>query len=363
MSGESCGTMDPTTGRTPGAGLVPALLRQGPLFNFYRFCQLLEAASPERPGLGLPDTPAGDPVRFRPRPSLGFPTGEIAGVELDPDNPAAPPTVRTTFLGLYGVDARMPWHVLDDIAGRRDGYEPLAAFLDLFNHRVATLYYRVWCKYRYPVGFETGAADRISQSLLCLVGLGFGDVSQHHRLPAARFMALLGQGGQRTRTAEGLAAVVRQVVTDAQVIVEQRHPVQRRIEAPVRIGPSPKVLESGALVLGRHFVDRNSTVRVVIAPPAHYASHALLPGGRDHADLMAMLRVYLGYRLDAELVLRIDPARLPATTLGTSPARMGLTAIAGRSSASRMDIRLGRYCGFAADPGKADAPDCRPVSL
>ncbi|GGP18192.1 type VI secretion system baseplate subunit TssG [Silvimonas iriomotensis] len=326
-----------------GEGLVPTLLRRASGFNFYQFCELLDRAQPGRPPLGSADSPAADPVRFRSYPGLGFPGSELAGVQVDPDRPDAPPAVRTTFLGLYGVDARMPWYLLDDISTRREGHEALQGFLDLFHHRIVTLYYRVWRKYRYPVSFERGATDRTSTSLLGLVGLGIHQPDEHI---CARFMALLGQGGQRTRTAEGLVAVVRATLACQQVTVESCHPVTRLLEEPARLGNA--VLRAGTLVLGQRLTDRNSTVRVLITPAPEADLPALLPGGATHTELLQMLRVYLGYKLDAELVLRLDPAQLPPSQLGKYAPRLGLTAVNGKPAPGRpFDIRLGRYSGFA----------------
>ncbi|MHA3250094.1 type VI secretion system baseplate subunit TssG, partial [Yersinia pseudotuberculosis] len=48
--------------------------------NFYRFCQLLE----QQPGtlpLGSTNSPADDPVRFRPHPGMGFPVSELKALE------------------------------------------------------------------------------------------------------------------------------------------------------------------------------------------------------------------------------------------------------------------------------------------
>ncbi|STQ59577.1 type VI secretion protein [Pseudescherichia vulneris] len=125
--------------------------------NFYRFCQLLEKSRPEAPALGITLSPADDPVRFRPHPGMGFPVSELKAVEYDEDNPDAPPTVRTTFMGLYGVDSPLPTAWLDDIAQRREGHEAQEAFLDIFNHRILTQFYRIWRKYSYPATFEAGA--------------------------------------------------------------------------------------------------------------------------------------------------------------------------------------------------------------
>lgn len=92
-----------------------------------------------------------------------------------------PPTIRTTFLGLYGVDSPLPTSYIDDIAQRREGHEAIEGFLDIFNHRMMTQFYRIWRKYSYPASFETGGRDATSQCLLGLVGLGIR--GRRNRLP------------------------------------------------------------------------------------------------------------------------------------------------------------------------------------
>lgn len=106
--------------------------------NFYRFCQLLEQENPDVPKLGTTSHPGDDPVRFRPWPGMGFPVSTLKAVETDEDHPTLPPTVRTTFLGMYGVDSPLPTSWLDDIAQRREGYEAATSFLDIFSHRITT---------------------------------------------------------------------------------------------------------------------------------------------------------------------------------------------------------------------------------
>ncbi len=88
--------------------LLPVLLQGATHMQFMRFCELLELSAPDKPSLGSTDSPSNEPVRFRSRARLGFPGKEIDAVEYDYDDATKPPAIRTTFLGLYGVDARMP---------------------------------------------------------------------------------------------------------------------------------------------------------------------------------------------------------------------------------------------------------------
>lgn len=150
----------------PHSRLSPRLEADLHRINFYRLCQLLEKRNPGRPLMGSTSHPGDDPVRFAPHPGMGFPASELKAVEYDEDDDSRPPLIRTTFMGMYGVDSPLPMAYLDDIAQRREGHDALQGFLDIFSHRILTQFYRIWRKYSYPATFEPGGTDSISQSLL-----------------------------------------------------------------------------------------------------------------------------------------------------------------------------------------------------
>ena len=74
--------------------------------------------------------------------------------------------MRTTFLGLYGVDAVMPSHVIDDIVLRAEGHEAVKRFSTSSITVSSTLFYRTWKKYRYPIGFRPGGTRSAFAHLL-----------------------------------------------------------------------------------------------------------------------------------------------------------------------------------------------------
>ncbi|AJG21864.1 Uncharacterized protein ImpH/VasB [Cupriavidus basilensis] len=299
--------------------LLPALLARAPQMNFFRLCELIELSAPRCPALGTTDSPSNEPVRFRSYGRLGFPGREMYAVEHDGDHPERAPVVRTTFLGLYGVDARMPSYFVDEIAQRRDGAEPLAVFLDLFHHRIVTQFYRVARKYRYPVGFRRGGQDAVSCYLLSLLGLGFGRPGAEESVPTRKLLSMLGLASQRTRTAEGLAGVLQHAVPDARITVEEFYPVWVHLDATDRmpLGES--------CVLGRGFYDRANTVRVVIAPQARDSVLGLMPGRALHREVTALLRFYLGYEACAHLEMHVRPALMPAPALNSDQVSLGYT--------------------------------------
>ncbi|QAU25403.1 type VI secretion system baseplate subunit TssG [Dyella sp. M7H15-1] len=309
--------------------------------HFFRFCELLERSAPERPLLGATDTPADDPFRFRSKLRLGFPGREIDAVEYDPDDAAQAPTIRTTFLGLYGVDARMPTYFVDTIAQNHDGAEPLAAFLDLFHHRIVTQYYRIWRKYRYPVGFERDGGDPISTYLLSLAGLGLGAPDIGQTIGPRKLLSMLGLVNQKTRTTEGLAGVLQHAVPDATITVEEFHPVWVDVDTtePMPLGEH--------CVLGGGFFDRGNCVRVVIMPTTASTVRSLMPGHAMHDDVLHLLRFYLGYEAQAVIDMHVAPALMPAPVLEPNTVSLGYTTLLAHDDAPSRDtpirVQLGAW--------------------
>ncbi len=335
---------------TPSASLLPALLANAPRMNVFRLCELIELATPGQAPLGTTDSPANEPIRFRSSGRLGFPGREIDTIEIDQDHPDLPPAIRTTFLGLYGVDARMPSYFVDEIAQRRDGSEPLAAFLDLFHHRIVTQFYRVARKYRYPMGFRKGGEDEVSRCLLSLLGMGFGQAATgQEAMPPRKLLSMLGLASQRTRTAEGLAGVLQHAVPDATVTVAEFHAVWVPIESGKRMPLGENC------VLGRGFHDRSNTVRIVISPSLRESVLGLMPGRQIHREVMELLRFYLGYEAQAHLEMHVRRDLMPPPELNSQEASLGYTTqlrspatqVAAEADEGFTRVQLGTWRGHA----------------
>ena len=327
--------------------LLPALLDHATQMNFFLFCQLIELAAPDRAPIGTTDSPTGEPVRFRSRARLGFPRRELDAIESDLDDPLKPPAIVTTFLGLYGVDARMPSYFADEVAQNREGAEPLAAFLDLFHHRVVTQYYRVWRKYRYPAGFRKDGTDEVSRYLLSYAGLGIGTPDVAREVGTRKLLSMLGLAGQKTRTAEGLAGVLRHAVPDTDVEVDEFHPVLVNTDGDQRAALGESCL------LGRGFYDRSNSVRIVLTPTTCESVLALLPGHTAHREVMTLLRFYLGYEAQANLEMQVAPDLMPQQKLSADEVRLGFTTrlATGMSSRNggRTRVKLGVWTGSSDD--------------
>lgn len=343
--------------RLSALGLLESLQGRAAEANLYRFCQLLEQALPDHPPLGSTASPRDDAVRFRPDPGMGFPVAELRAIEIDPDQPQAPATVRTRLLGLYGVGSPLPTAYLDDIAQRREGHEALEAFLDIFNHRIFTQFYRIWRKYSYPATFQAAGRDATSQCLLGLIGLGIPGTAERFATPLSRFLALLGVMRLPTRNAEGIVALVKLLAPASRVRVTAHWPRKIPLAHPASLSATQPVSLAQGTPLGPVGRDANSQLLLALHTEDPQESCDWLPGGALHGDLLVLLRVYLGWRCTAKLQLSLPVRSLPSAVLGRAPVLLGMTAILGSgcehwqaAQQTLVTIDVGRYQGLPNNP-------------
>ena len=106
----------------------------------------------------------------------------------------------------------------------------MADFLDVFNHRMISLFYRGWGKHRFFLGFEQGGRDTLSPRLRDLLGLGTEGLEERTALPDRAYLAYTGLLGRHTRS----AATLEQLLGDffgLPVRVEQFAGTWRRLPA------------------------------------------------------------------------------------------------------------------------------------
>ncbi|MFT0213806.1 type VI secretion system baseplate subunit TssG [Pseudomonas sp. F1_0610] len=332
--------------------LISALQDKITQVNFYRFCYLLEQAHGKNFSLGTSWNIKDDPIRFRPWPGMGFPASELKTLERS-DQADIPDTLRVTFMGLYGVESPLPTAYIDDITQRREGYEVVAEFLDIFNHRLISQFYRVWRKYSWPATFRAGGSDVTSQYMLSLTGLGIPSCAKNIATPISRFLALTGMMRLPSRTAEGILNLVQLLAPNTTAKVAGHDPLRIPLKAPLRMSTQQPVSLASCPVMGSYGTDVNSQVLLTLTTSDTEECQAWLPGGRLHNDLIALFHVYVGARLHIRMQLKLARKDLPDATLSVKPqetsGQLGRTTvmrIQGENRHNKHDfitISLGRY--------------------
>lgn len=137
-------------------------------FDFFQAVRLLQRMSPDRARVGRGGPPGTEAVRFRARISLSFPPSSIHEI-LPPTDDLRVPVMVQAFMGLTGPSGVLPRHYTEllykiERFGRGPEKHALRDWLDLFDHRLVSLFYRAWEKYRFYIPFERGTTPARSQT-------------------------------------------------------------------------------------------------------------------------------------------------------------------------------------------------------
>lgn len=302
-----------TTGRRTDPPLEEILFSRGFEFDFFQAVRLLTRRFPERKPVGGTARPAEEVARFGAWLSLAFPASAVDNIERLPDSEGAS-RITVTFLSLTGTQGILPLHYTERLLALKTAKDDaLADFFDLFNHRIVSLFYRAWEKYRPPVLLEFGALrgkqpDSFTHALFDLIGLGTDPIRGQMRVPDESLLLYAGLIAQRPHSASALRGILRDYFS-APVEIEQCLGDWYELEEDDRCYLAPELernrLGEGAF-LGDRVWDQQSRFRLRIGPVNLERFREFLPDGGALAKLLELTRFLVGQALafDVQVILR-----------------------------------------------------------
>ena len=317
--------------RTTDHPLIEDLLRRAQDYSFFQLVTLVERLCRPRAAVGGEGPAEGEALRFRPELSFAFPVSDIAGLEKSRMQPLRF-RVTTTFLGLYGTTSPLPPFYTEDLMAQEEGEEAVRSFLDLFHHRLLSLFYRSWVKYRYHIQFEPSGGDPFSQRMLAFRGLGAKEVAEKTGLPVSRLLRYAGLFSQRPRSASALEGMLSDFFEGIEVRITQctGRWVAIPREQQSTLGGQNCVLGRDC-ALGNRVINRQSSFRLTMGPMSHDTFVSLLPGSKGMERVEALIRLFVQDRFDADLELLMPEEGIPTFRLlskeGDGPrCRLGQTS-------------------------------------
>ena len=190
------------------AGSVEAFLfAEGHRFNFYQAVRLLEQIRPQAAPLGEGARPNREAVRFTSRVRFDFPSTDIDDIRASESD--RPNEMVVNLMGLAGCLGPLPAPYTEWILDRvREKDTAFRDFLDIFNHRLVSLLYRVRKVHR--IGFDTRRPDQTPFAGYAFALLGLGTPGLRGRM-GTEDRALLhyaGLLGGHARSAVGLEVLL-----------------------------------------------------------------------------------------------------------------------------------------------------------
>ena len=292
---------------------------------------------------------------------MSFPASAIQDLTI-PSTEQPTPVMTQNFMGLFGPSGILPRHYTELLVRlHRDSKGPekhlLQDWLDLFNHRLVSLFFRSWEKYRFVLPYERREFERIdpdlfTQCLTSAVGLGMRPLrnrltitagasdeqaSRERVLARVEDLSVLYYGGffaHRPRNAISLRSLVRDYFgIPAEVLQFQGQWLVLEPQVQTQLGTVDGNCELGvSCVVGDKMWNVQNKIRIRLGPLPYEQFVQFLPDENATSTrkniflLIHLVRLYVGPELDFDVQLVLKASEVPETQLtddATIGARLG----------------------------------------
>lgn len=326
--------MAPPRGRTDPS-VEERLYAAGHRFEFFQAVRLLRRLFPGRRAVGGDAVPAQEVVRFRAHATLDFPAAEVQQIQ-PPPTPGGQPQMIVNFMGLIGALGVLPRHythlALQEVRRRNT---TLRDFLDIFNHRVVSLFYRAWEKHQLPAQYEgmvvrraEGVADeetydRTTLHLFELIGLSSALLRRHVELRSPALLFFVGLIAQQPRSAAALRGVLQEYFAVPVHVRQFRGQwLALALEDRTSIGRrGVNAVLGDSAIIGDRVWDQQARFRLRLGPLPYGQFCGFLPSGSAFRSLVLLTRLLVGQEHDFDVQLVLLAADVPDCRIGVGGER------------------------------------------
>lgn len=267
---------------------------------------------------GDSDTLEEEAVRFKQRPSLVFKDSEIDEYYVhSEENPAS---VYVNFFGLWGNNSPLPMVFTEYAFERNKHYEDnsLVNFMDIFHHRMLSLFYKAWAVNQQTVNADREDDDNFKKYLASIVGLSVF-LTAKSESPVSLYSRLYFSGHMLyTPNISNLTAILSDYFkTTAEINPFMIEKASIPVEDSFCLGTKR---ESGMLgkniVLGERFINCMMKFRVILGPMNLVKFMQMFPGKHAYYQLIGWLKYYIAGKFTFDIQLILDNTEIPVMSLG-----------------------------------------------
>ncbi len=316
------------------------LISRPSLFNFFQVIRLFEKGSflDKAQPMPMPTAYIGDTalahqevVRLKNKTSLSFPVAGVYNVEpatFDTETSnLTQPNLTVSILGLTGILGALPQYYTDFILSqKRLGNTTLADFLDIFDHRLLSFYYRAWAKKRIFINYEkqqqnSNKDDYYALILKSLHGNGLTSSNEDFQASLSNTSVFYaGILAQQPRSACGLTRLLKSYLS-LDVSIRQCEGEWLRLEKHDRtiLGSKRLYNQLGkTALLGQKVWSVNNKFTLVIGPVDYETFQCFIPCSAFLNNLNTLIKYYINNNLKYCINLILKKNNVPKCRLNNS---------------------------------------------
>lgn len=301
-------------------------------FEFHALVKLLENLQEEGDALGEGIDPTKEPLRIQARVTQEFPSTEVHDLVNQTKGGQVPPLLITNFLGIAGNQGPLPDPYTDHIVKRNVRNDTaLRDFLDIFNHRLLSIFHRIRKKFWIGVSVEKPENSLLGRCLKSLLGLANPSAQERLGIPDRSLTYYAGILWQKPRSGPGLEALLQNFFrTPAKVHQHQGHWTQVPSSQQTLLGKKHNRLGDSAFV-GTKYWDQSAHFTATLGPMSLESYINFLKPGSAYKEIKNLIAYYAGHEQDFKLNLIVEKGQVPRARLSCGVA-LGWTSWLNRTT-------------------------------
>jgi type VI secretion system protein ImpH len=257
-------------------------------------------------------------VRLGQAPHLGFAPSDVATVEATSEGRVQ---LEQLGFGLFGPNGALPLHWTELAYERRHQKDDgtIVDFLNLFQHRLISLFYRAWAQSEPAVSLDRPDSDRFRTYVGSLLGLAPESARDADERADFAKLSRAARFALQTRSADGLEAILADYFG---IALEVRPCSGEWLDIPPdlrsRLGEQRLGMNT---TLGASTWQCQHKFEIVLGPLSGGEFENFLPGARGLIELHALVRFYTNDEWGWQVRLLLEDADIPGATLGQAGGR------------------------------------------
>lgn len=254
--------------------------------------------------IGTDCLPEYEKLRFKSNAQLAF-AGQSVESEQEADDLQV---LYTNFLQLFGTEGVLPQHYSKLLSQRLKQKDyAMSDFLDMFHHRLVSLFYRAWCKYRLAPQYEAHRLSSRQDPVTKLIDAVSGN--QNTQSNNQRYYA--GHFAKRLRSATNLKTLLMDFLgkpVEIDEFIGTWLTVPDSTLSRLTKRKSQRVKLGSGVFIGRRSWSAQSKIIVRVRELSHDYYQQIMPGSARYKTLQQIISVYTPAHISVEVHFHVTAA-------------------------------------------------------
>ena len=312
--------------------MIKHIISQASQIDFYKAVFIIENQLKkdglEHRHVGYDSNPKHELIKFTATQKFGYPGNAITKLEETSfEDGLHKVNMQVSFMGLTGCSGALP-QFYSELVMQRLRYKDttMRDFYDMFNHRLISLYYRAWKKYKPSLNHIN--KDKNKDPYTQILGLLSGGYNEHQ-------LHFSGLYSRKIRNASDLKSILTSYL-GCDVAIKQMIGQWHDLKPQEQTRLASQALFEGQharlgvdTVIGKQIWDVSSSIEIHISSDDPSKAKSLLPKGSLFELSNKIIKDYVGNSVQFRLIIESDFHELEAVSLSKNSCQLGANSFLG----------------------------------